>query len=651
MALKKTSRRLARTRSLQFEYLEKREVLSVIGSFSNGKWTLDTDESHGWSASDTVATFGRKGDIPVTGDWSGDGQDKIGVFRFGSWFLDTDGDFRWDATKDTAYRFGAAKAIPVVGDWDGDGIAQIGAFYNSEWRLDGNSNGAWDGVDGGDLLIRFGLLGDTPVVGDWNGDGIDDVGVYLKTRGWKLDSNGNRRSDGVEGGDVQFRFSKGLPVVGDWGGTGLDSVGQVQGTAWNIDLDGNRQFNVASGDSTWTFTSTSRPIVLDRDEPDLSNHAPVLASIGNQSGQEGSLLTFTAQAIDADGDTLTFALDSGAPAGASIDPSTGVFTWIPSESQGGSTYSITVRVSDSGVPSLSDIETITVTPTEVNVAPILAAIGNKSVVEGNLLSFTANASDADLPTNGLTFSLSGAPNGASIDATTGLFTWTPSEGPGIYNITVQVTDNGSPNLSDAETITVTVGAPPPNHAPVLDAIGNQSVNELSTLIIGALATDEDGDTLTFSLGSGAPSGASINPSTGTFSWTPSEAQGPGTFSITIWVTDDGSPNLGDSETFTVTVGEVNVAPVLDFIGDKEVIVGMELLFSASASDADLPNNGLSFSLDAGAPDGATIDSVSGAFSWTPSGSQGPGTYSVTIRVTDDGTPALSDFETIIITVS
>ena len=78
---------------------------------------------------------------------------------------------------------------------------------------------------------------------------------------------------------------------------------------------------------------------------------------------------------------------------------------------------------------------------------MLAAIGDKTVDEGALLSFTATATDADLPANTLTFSLdAGAPAGASIDPATGLFTWTPSEaqGPGVYPVTVRVTDNGTP---------------------------------------------------------------------------------------------------------------------------------------------------------------------------------------------------------------
>ena len=94
---------------------------------------------------------------------------------------------------------------------------------------------------------------------------------------------------------------------------------------------------------------------------------------------------------------------------------------------------------------------------------------------------------------------------------------------------------------------------------MLDAIGDKTVNEQAALTFTATATDGDlpANTLTFSLDAGSPTGATINASTGAFSWTPSEAQGPGTFPVTIRVTDGGTPTLGDSQTFAVTVNEVN----------------------------------------------------------------------------------------------
>ncbi len=97
---------------------------------------------------------------------------------------------------------------------------------------------------------------------------------------------------------------------------------------------------------------------------------------------------------------------------------------------------------------------ITVTP--VNDAPVLAPIGNKTVVKNTTLTFTATATDVD-KNETLTFSLIGAPAGASINASTGVFTWTPTT-VGNYTFKVRVTDNGTPVLYDEEQITVTVTA-------------------------------------------------------------------------------------------------------------------------------------------------------------------------------------------------
>jgi hypothetical protein len=95
--------------------------------------------------------------------------------------------------------------------------------------------------------------------------------------------------------------------------------------------------------------------------PPPANQPPVLNSIGPQSVTQGSLLTFTAQATDADGDRLTYSLDGGAPNGAAIDPTSGAFSWTPTAAQGPGTFPITVRVTDNGTPALSASETVRVT--------------------------------------------------------------------------------------------------------------------------------------------------------------------------------------------------------------------------------------------------------------------------------------------------
>lgn len=100
---------------------------------------------------------------------------------------------------------------------------------------------------------------------------------------------------------------------------------------------------------------------------------------------------------------------------------------------------------------------------------------------------------------------------------------------------------------------------------------------------------------------------------------------------------DGSP---------VTSICANEVPVLSAIGSQTVTIGEELVFTASATDADSPT--LTYSLDAASEsEGMTIGSTSGAFSWTP-GSGQAGDYEVTITVSDEEN---SDAETFTITVN
>ena len=67
----------------------------------------------------------------------------------------------------------------------------------------------------------------------------------------------------------------------------------------------------------------------------------------------------------------------------------------------------------------------------------------------------------------------------------------------------------------------------------------------------AIDTNVPAQTLIFSLAAGAPAGASINPSSGQFHWTPTAA--PSTNSISVIVTDDGTPSLSATQTFQVLV--------------------------------------------------------------------------------------------------
>src|SRR5690606_5602680 len=95
---------------------------------------------------DHVFHFGVPGDVPITGDWNGDGIRTIGVFRDGTWYLDIDGYGRC-ADAERVAQFGQRGDTPVVGDWAGNGIDKIGVYRGGQWMLDVNRNYELDAAD------------------------------------------------------------------------------------------------------------------------------------------------------------------------------------------------------------------------------------------------------------------------------------------------------------------------------------------------------------------------------------------------------------------------------------------------------------------------------------------------------------------------
>jgi PKD repeat protein len=379
------------------------------------------------------------------------------------------------------------------------------------------------------------------------------------------------------------------------------------------------------------------------------NDAPVLASPGNQSVNELALLSFALSATDADvADTLAYSISAGNLAGMNLVAATGAFTWTPTEAQGPGAYSVTFRATDNGSPALFNEKTVTITVGEVNTAPVLANPGDKTVNEGALLAFALSASDADLPANALTYSIqSGQQAGMALDANTGAFTWTPGEaqGPAVYPVVFRVSDAGG--LFDEKTISITVNEV--NVAPVLANPGDKSVNEGALLAFALSGSDADlpANALTYSIQSGQQSGMVLDATSGAFTWTPAESQGPGVYSVTFRVTDAGG--LFNEKPISITVSEVNTAPVLASPGDKTVVELSQLAFSLSATDSDLPANTLTYAIQSGQQSGMTLDATTGAFAWTPNAAQGPNSYSVTFRATDSG--GLFNEKTITITVT
>lgn len=156
--------------------------------------------------------------------------------------------------------------------------------------------------------------------------------------------------------------------------------------------------------------------------------------------------------------------------------------------------------------------------TATNRPPQLYPINNWTISAGNYLSFPIVGSDPD--GNALTYTLvSTPPSGATLQPTTGLFQWQPTlaQANTTNLFTVQMADNGTPSLTATGSFQVIVRG---NTAPVLTNIPDFTINVLEPLVFKCGASDSDvsAQILTYTLGAGAPPGATLNPSNGLFRW-------------------------------------------------------------------------------------------------------------------------------------
>jgi WD40 repeat protein len=158
---------------------------------------------------------------------------------------------------------------------------------------------------------------------------------------------------------------------------------------------------------------------------------------------------------DASFGRVSYKLLGKVPMGCSIDETTGVLTWTPTESQGPSRYHLTVAVEFASTPQLNNMHTFAVTVTEVNRQPILTPVPDQVVERGKPIRLQVVASDPDWPANGLTYELGkNAPAEASLDRLTGTLTWTPNNhGPlGRIEIPIRVVDDGTPASDGSMTV-------------------------------------------------------------------------------------------------------------------------------------------------------------------------------------------------------
>ena len=328
------------------------------------------------------------------------------------------------------------------------------------------------------------------------------------------------------------------------------------------DADTNNVYEITVTASDGTRETSHDVAITVTDVLEVGN-APIFTSPGSASVEENQTMAYTTMATDADGDPLIYSLSGGTDAALfTIDPTTGVVSFIvspdfedPGDAGGNNVYDITVTATD-GTNDTTQPVAITVTNVNDN-APVFNSPATATVEENQTAAYTAVATDAD--GDSLRYSLSGTDAALfTINETTGEVSFNEApdaenpddaNGDNVYDIIVTASDNtgGTPDTNQAVAITVT-GVN--DNAPVFTSPATASVEENQTVAYTALATDADGDALSYSLSGTDADRFTINAATGVVSFNeapdvenPDDANGDNVYDIIVTASDNTGGTL------------------------------------------------------------------------------------------------------------
>jgi RHS repeat-associated protein len=350
-----------------------------------------------------------------------------------------------------------------------------------------------------------------------------------------------------------------------------------------------------------------------------ANAAPRILTPPRLAATVGRAYESQLQAADPDGDPVTWGLLE-APRGMSIDRDRGTLRWTPTADQLGPNR-VVIQVQD--MLLASSTQTFAVLVSCVNRSPEITSRPPTEAWATDPYVYAVRADDPE--EDALRFELLARPGGMSINEQTGVIRWVPTSNQGGQTFTVAVqVDDGQGNLA-TQSFQVVVSATPRNRPPVITSRPQTRVVAETSFTYNVVATDPEGDPVSFERGTYFPAAMTLNETTGALSWSTATAD-IGEHIVTIVAIDAGGARA--TQSFLLKV-EANAAPTVSPI---EVLTTATAggTFRLDVRATDPNGDTLTYDLRQ-KPPGMTIDDL-GRILWkVPPGTDGTFPVEVVVR--------------------
>ena len=453
---------------------------------------------------------------------------------------------------------------------------------------------------------------------------------------------------------------------------GLSFIGSVNFEA-PTDVGGNNVYDVVvqASDGSLTDTQAIAVTVLN------VNEAPVLTSATAFSVQENTVFVATVASTDQENQTRTYSITGGSDAARfSINAATGVLSFVaapnfeaPNDVGANNVYNINIAASDG---SLSAIQSLAITVTNVNEAPVITSNGG-----GDTASLTINenvgavttVTSTDQENTTRTYSIAGGADAALflINATTGALSFVTArdyEAPAdvgannVYDVIVRASDGVN---VDTQALTITIANV--NEAVSITSASSFAVSENQTSVTTVTATDLDGTAPTYSIVGGPDSGLfTIDATTGVLSFVgapdfemPTDSGADNVYNISVQANDG---LLSDTRALTITVTDQNESVVITSNGGSDfaaISVSENVSSVTTLTSSDPENAQRTYAITGGADASRfAIDAATGVISFigvpnfeAPADAGGDNVYDITVSASDG---VNADTQTLAITV-